>query len=104
MGFTEKVLNIISQIPYGTVATYGQIAAMARTPRAARQVGQVLRNLPVDSKVPWQRVVSSTGMISIENLSVPKSEQARRLQQEGIAVIFRDGNWWVDLSKYLWKT
>ena len=92
-----------NNIPRGRVATYGQIAALVYTPRAARAVGLVLRNLPANTKVPWHRVINAHGMISIENLNVPKQEQARRLQKEGIEVRFRDGNWWVDLRKYLWR-
>ena len=100
--FNDRVIRVIRGIPEGKVATYGQVAAVAGTPRAARMVGQVLRGLPSTSAVPWQRVINSRGMISIENLSVPKSIQAERLQKEGIEVIFKDGNYWVDLKKYLW--
>lgn len=101
--FSKRVIGEIGRIPNGKVATYGQIAALVHTPRAARMVGQVLRNLPANSQAPWHRVINSQGMISIENLRVPKSEQAKRLQEEGITVIFRDGNYWVDLKKYLWN-
>ena len=103
MNFAEKVISNANNIPRGWVATYGQIAAMVHTPRAARVVGLVLKNLPHNTKVPWHRVINVRGMISIENLSVPKDEQVRRLQKEGIEVKFRDENWWVDLRKYLWK-
>lgn len=93
--FFEKVYKCISQIPYGSVASYGQIAAMAGNPRAARMVGFALSRLPADSKIPWHRVVNVKGMISIENLSVPKQEQATRLQKEGIEVKLKNGNYWV---------
>lgn len=66
-------------------------------------VGLVLSKLPKATKLPWHRVINSQGIISIENLAVPKAEQARRLQAEGVKVELRDGNYWVDLSKYLWK-
>ena len=72
------MLKFISAVPVGRVATYGQIAAMAGSPRAARMVGGILRDLPENSQVPWQRVINQRGMISIENLAVPKSEQAER--------------------------
>src|SRR3989344_839896 len=72
-------------------------------PRAARMVGTALRQLPSKSKIPWWRVINSRGMISIENLAVPKPEQARYLQVDGIKVKLRNGNYWVDLKKYLWK-
>ena len=101
--FVAKVIRLVSRIPSGHVMTYGQIASIISTPRAARVVGFVLRHLPQGSKVPWQRVINAKGMISIENISVHKSEQARRLQEEGIEVKFKDGNYWVDLRKHLWQ-
>ena len=100
MNFQQAVYRAVSKIPKGRVATYGQIAAGVSSSRAARQVGVVLKNLPAGSNIPWHRVINSKGMFSIENLVVPKAEQARRLQAEGIKVIFRDGNFWVDLKKY----
>lgn len=100
--FFEKIYGAVSKIPKGRVATYGQIAAIVSSPRAARQVGLALKNLDATSKVPWHRVVNASGMISIENLSVPKEEQVRRLQKEGVKVESRDGNYWVNLKDYLW--
>ncbi len=103
MRFFAKVYEAVKKIPRGRVATYGQIAALCGTARAARQVGYALSKLFADSKVPWQRVVNREGMISIENLKVPKEEQVRRLQAEGVKVELRDGNYWVDLEKFLWQ-
>ena len=103
MNFFGKVYKEVERIPKGKVATYGQIASLILTPRAARIVGFALRQLPASTKIPWQRVVDGRGMISIENMNFPKTEQARRLQAEGIEVVSRDGNYWVDLKKYLWK-
>lgn len=103
ISFGERAYTVVSQIPSGKVATYGQIASLISTPRAARMVGWVLRQLPAQSNIPWHRIINSRGMISIENLSVPKEEQVRRLQKEGIKVGFRNGNYWVDLDKYLLK-
>ena len=70
--FWDEVYKIVNKIPRGRVAIYGQIAVLAGSPRAARVVGTALRQLPVDSKVPWHRVINGRGMISIENMGVPK--------------------------------
>ncbi len=43
--FRERILQCVSKIPKGKVVSYGQVAAICGSPRAARQVGQVLRNL-----------------------------------------------------------
>ncbi len=100
MNFYQQVYQIVKKIPKGQVATYGQIAGLISTPRAAQVVGFALRVLPAD--VPWQRVINSHGMISIENLNCPKSLQATLLKKEGVRITFQEGNYWVDLKKYQW--
>jgi len=42
-------------------------------------------------------------MISIENLRASKALQAELLEAEGITVNFTDGNYWVELKRYLWN-
>ena len=101
--FYGNVYDTVRKIPRGRVATYQQIAIAASTPRAARMVGWALRALPEGSDVPWQRVINSRGMISIQNLRAPKSLQARLLRKEGIEVRDKEGNYFVDLEKYLWR-
>lgn len=102
MNFYQQVYQIVKKIPKGRVATYGQIAGLISTPRAARVVGFALRLLPTG--IPWQRVINSRGMISIENLDCPKELQANLLKKEGIKVTLKQGNYWVDLNKYSWRT
>lgn len=103
MNFFARVYREVKKIPKGRVASYGQIADRLGHPRAARAVGLALSRLPENFPLPWHRVLNSQGMVSIENLAVPKAEQARRLQEEGTEVKLKDRNYWVDLSKYLWK-
>jgi methylated-DNA-protein-cysteine methyltransferase-like protein len=100
VNFYQQIFQAVKAIPPGKVATYGQIAAVLGSPRAARMVGQALARCP-DSTVPWQRVINRHGMISIENMTVPKEQQAYLLRQEQIEVTERDGNFWVDLTRYL---
>ena len=49
----EKVFTVIGSIPFGKVASYGQIASLAGYPKHARKVGQLLKNLPQGSTLPW---------------------------------------------------
>ncbi len=102
MNFFEKIYSAVIKIPRGRVASYSQIAALAGSPRAARLVGIALSRLGDKTKIPWHRVVNAAGMISIENLSVPKQEQARRLQAEGIKVKLKNGNYWVPKERF-WR-
>lgn len=101
--FYFRVYNAVRRIPKGKVATYGQIAAMVGSPRAARQVGWALSCLKPNSTVPWQRVVNKDGMISIENMRATKDMQAQLLESEGVEVTQREGNYFVDLDEFLWN-
>lgn len=86
--FTSRVHAAIRRIPYGRVLSYGDVAALAGVPRAARGVGQVLRELPEGSDVPWWRVVNSRGGISLT--SYAGGLQRMLLEQEGVR-FGRDG-------------
>ncbi len=46
--FKTKVIEFIKRIPKGKVVSYGQVAAFAGSPRAARQVGMILRNVNLE--------------------------------------------------------
>ncbi len=102
MAFGERVVRIIKEIPYGRVMSYGQVAAIAGTPRAAIIVGQILKNGTIKYDLPWQRVINSKGFISIVNMQFPPELQAELLKTEGIEVKKFDGQFWVDLQKYGW--
>lgn len=94
-----QILSVIAQIPYGKVASYGQIAKLAGLPRHARLVGFVLKNLDNASEIPWYRVINSQGKISLskENEAGENLQQIK-LMQENVPVI----NGKVDLKKYGW--
>ena len=85
-------------IPPGSVLTYGQVAARADTPRAARQVGRILYFY--GQSVPWQKVINYYGALS--TYKVGSGEQQRvLLEEEGLS--FRaDGT--IDLKRYQWRT
>ena len=54
----EKIYDIVKQIPRGTVATYGQVAALAGNKRWARVVGYALHVNPDPEGIPCYRVVN----------------------------------------------
>ena len=57
------IYQVISQIPRGRVASYGDVAKMAGLPGYARYVGFLLKSVPTDTSLPWHRVVRSDGTI-----------------------------------------
>jgi methylated-DNA-[protein]-cysteine S-methyltransferase len=62
-GFARSVLEATARIPYGDLATYGDVAAKAGRERAARAAGNALRGNPVMLLVPCHRVVPASGGI-----------------------------------------
>lgn len=65
----EQILAVVALIPYGKVASYGQVARMAGLPKHARLVGKVLGNIENRSTLPWYRVVNSQGKIRTSMLT-----------------------------------
>lgn len=96
----SRIYTIVALIPPGSVATYGQVAALAGQPCRARLVGRLLAALPHDRDVPWHRVINARGRISLPAGSPAALRQRARLEREGIE--FRpDGR--VDLSRFRWR-
>lgn len=60
-GFFRSVLEATARIPYGSVSTYGRVAAVAGSPRAARAAGNALHDNPIPIVVPCHRVVPASG-------------------------------------------
>lgn len=98
--FALKVISYIQKIPKGKVATYGQIAALAGKPHAARAVGWILNSCAKSHKLPWQRVLGSTGTISFHKNSIEFAMQKRLLRKEGIIFSTQKG---LDLATYQWR-
>ena len=94
------IFQVIAQIPYGRVASYGQIARLAGIPRHSRLVGYVLKHMDADSSLPWYRVINSQGKISLSKLNDQgQNIQAQLLLAEGILVI---GNK-VKMKEFQWN-
>lgn len=83
-GFTTRVSAVVRDLPSGTVASYGEVAAEAGAPGAARAVGRVLASS--GAELPWWRVVTADGRLAPHK----EREQAARLETEGVAC--RDGH------------
>ena len=95
----ESIWQVVHMIPSGKVATYGQVAALAGLPKAARFAGTSLKDLPKATRIPWHRVINAQGRISLPPSSASYQEQNQRLTKEG--VLIRNGR--VTLKDYQWK-
>ena len=93
--FFSRVYDVVRRIPSGRRVSYGQIAWMLGTPRAARQVGWAMRKCP--EELPWQRVIKADGSIAGGGYA-----ELRRalLEAEGVPFL-PDGR--VDLKACQWN-
>lgn len=85
--FQQAVLKVVRLIPRAKVASYGQVAAYVGAPRAARQVGWIMRSLEGTPDFPWWRVLSNSGTITIKgNLHNSALLQKELLEADGVEV------------------
>lgn len=98
----QRIYRVITAIPPGCVATYGQVAALAGLPGHARQVGYALAALPNESDIPWQRVVNARGEVSPRagDPGLAQGYQRHLLEEEG--VVF-DQRGRIDLERFQWE-
>ena len=96
----EKIYGVVKQIPYGKVATYGQVALLAGNPRWSRVVGYALHVNPDPETVKCYRVVNRFGETSRAFAFGGQDVQCQLLENEGIEFL-PDGR--VDLEKFIWK-
>ncbi|MCC4265554.1 MGMT family protein [Oceanimonas baumannii] len=94
----QAMLSVLALIPAGNVVSYGQLADLAGLPGRARLAGTVLRTADTEA-LPWHRVVSSSGEISLPAGSEAAQEQRQRLLAEG--VVFRGKR--VNMKQHQWR-
>ena len=95
----EEIYLAVRRVPPGRVATYGQIARLAGSPGAARQVGYALAALPEATAIPWHRILNARGAVSLRRGGGPVTQRIR-LEREGVRFGL-DGR--VQLSEYGWS-
>ena len=96
-GFDRRVALVCGRIPAGRVASYGQIALLCGSPRAARQVGQALRR---GVSPAAHRVVNREGVLSGAAAFLIPGLQASLLEAEGVEVGPGER---VDLARFGWR-
>ncbi len=103
MTFYEKMAIVCARIPYGRVATYGQIALLCGQPKNARQVGYGLRRELAGPDVPAHRIVNAKGILSGASSFETWDMQKILLEGEGVETVWTEEGWKVDLKRYGWK-
>ena len=97
--FFKKVYKVVAKIPYGKVATYGDIAEVCGIRSSARTVGWAL-NGTKDLGLPCHRVVNRFGALTGKMHFGDPQFMEDLLRSEGVEF---DENGFVKMDKYLWK-
>lgn len=97
--FTDRVYDIVARIPAGKVATYGEVAALAGQPGAARAVGNAMKHNVNPARVPCHRVVGSDGRMHGYAFGNGEPTKIQMLKDEGVALIGDR----VDLARSRWN-
>lgn len=101
MSAYAAIYEVVQQIPVGNVATYGQVAELARLPGQARLVGYALYRVDTMSEIPWHRVINAKGEISQSPFRHGSDDlQQALLEQEGIQF---SPNGKICLKTYRWQ-
>jgi methylated-DNA-protein-cysteine methyltransferase related protein len=100
-GRFQTIYAVVSRIPRGRVATYGQVARLAGVPGRARLVGFAMAALPDRTRVPWHRVVNAQGRCSPRGDGGPGAiVQRLRLEREDVRF---DGEERIALERFRWR-
>ncbi|MEM6449320.1 MAG: MGMT family protein [Cyanobacteria bacterium P01_D01_bin.105] len=95
-----KIYDVVKMIPYGRVATYGQVADLAGLIGKPRVVGYALFRVTKDTEIPWHRVVNAKGEVSRSSLRDGNDDlQQLLLEKEG--VVFKGKK--LDFTRYRWR-
>ncbi len=97
--FKQKIETIVADIPEGRVMTYGQLAALAGNPSAARIVGGVAHY--GDQLLPWHRVVNKKGGLA-SGYHGGRLTQKEHLEAEGVLCSNSEGQWYVAVDQLIW--
>lgn len=97
--FFRQVYDLVKQVPYGRVTSYGAIARYLGTTRGARMVGWAMNNVPDREEVPAHRVVNRVGILTGKHHFGGSTLMQQLLENEGLLIV---DNQIQDFEKYFW--
>lgn len=98
--FFQKVYEVVKQIPYGKITTYGAIAKKIGASRSARMVGYALNSVPADEEIPAYRVVNRKGVLTGKHHFQGTNLMQQLLESEGIKI---KDNTVQDFEEHFWE-
>jgi methylated-DNA-protein-cysteine methyltransferase-like protein len=93
-----RIYEVVKQVPWGKVTTYGAVAQIVGAGCDARLVGYAMAGVN-DPEVPWQRVINAKGMIS-PRAGRGADIQRKRLEAEGVEF---DERVRIDFDRFGWR-
>lgn len=100
ISFFERVYQVVRQVPYGRVTSYGAIANYLGAARSARMVGWAMNASHGHDDVPAHRVVNRQGLLTGKHHFGGTNLMQQLLENEGIKV---KENKVVDFKKHFWN-
>ena len=100
LNFFEKVYDVVREIPFGRVCSYGLIARYLGSPQSARMVGWALNASHIKEDVPAHRVVNRIGLLTGKQHFEGSNLMQQLLESEGIQI---KENQVVDFEQFVWN-
>ena len=98
-GFFERVYDVVRQIPYGRVTSYGAIARYLGTAGSARMVGWAMNNSHSAADIPAHRVLNRKGLLTGKHHFAGTNLMQQLLENEGIEI---KNDQVVNFQEYFW--
>src|SRR6478609_10578164 len=98
--FFERVYDVVRQIPYGKVTSYGAIAKALGMARSARMVGWAMNAAHDLEDVPAHRVVNRKGLLTGKHHFEGTNLMQQLLENEGIIII---DNQIMNFESHFWE-
>lgn len=98
--FFDRVYEIVCQIPYGRVTSYGAIARKLGTSRSARMVGWAMNASHDRDDIPAHRVVNSKGILTGKHHFKGTNLMQQLLENEGMVI---ENNQIVNFKDLFWE-
>ena len=98
--FFQRVYEVVKQIPYGKITTYGAIAKKIGAPKSARMVGYALNASGIHEDIPAHRVVNRKGLLTGKYHFLGTNLMQQLLENEGVTV---KDNTVQNFKEYFWE-
>lgn len=98
--FFQRVYEVVKQIPYGRITTYGAIAKKIGAPKSARMVGYALNASHLNEEIPAHRVVNRKGLLTGKHHFQGTNLMQQLLENEGVKI---KDNTVQNFNDHFWK-